>query len=252
MLPAIRRTGRIRLSGAARATAKTSQELGKQQEWLARWVALLPKPVGIMAANDDRGLQVLDACRRIGVSVPNQVAVLGVDNDEYLCGLSHPPLSSIDINSEETGYQAAALLDRLMDGKPPPSLWPETMPKRVVVRRSSEVLATDDDDVIRAAQFIREHACRPIRTSDVFEEISVSRGQLEPRFRSVVGHTIHHEIERVRIERAKTLLTETLLPIKQIAQQSGFRTVQYLTRAFRRLTGDTPAAFRRRNARRTL
>lgn len=205
-----------------------------------------------MTANDDRGLQVLDACRRVGAAVPNQVAVLGVDNDEYLCGLSLPPLSSIDINSEETGYQAAALLDRLMDGKSPPKRLPKIVPTGVVVRRSTDVLATDDEDVIRAVQFIREQACRPIRTTDVFEELSVSRGQLESRFRSVMGHTVHQEIDRVRIERAKTLLAETMLPIKQVALQSGFRTVQYLARAFRRRTGDTPAAFRRQHARRSL
>ena len=112
----------------------------QEQEWLARWIAGLPKPVGIMTANDDRGLQVLDACRRVGPAVPDQVAVLGVDNDEYLCGLSLPPLSSIDINSEETGYQAAVLLDRLMDGKPPPQRLPKIAPAGVIVRRSSGYL----------------------------------------------------------------------------------------------------------------
>jgi LacI family transcriptional regulator len=114
------------------------------------------------------------------------------------------------------------------------------------------VLATDESDVIRAVQFIREHACRPIRAADVFDELSVSRSALEPRFRNVLGRTIHQEIDRVRIERAKTLLVETNLPIKHIAQQAGFLTVQYLTRAFRRLMGDTPAAFRRRHAGRSF
>ena len=108
--------------------------------------------------------------------------------------------------------------------------------------------ATDDAEVIRAVQFIREHACRPIRTADVFDEMNISRSCLEPRFRNVLGRTIHQEIDRVRIERAKTLLAETNLPIKHIAQQAGFQTVQYLTRAFRRLMRDTPAAFRRRHA----
>jgi LacI family transcriptional regulator len=227
---------------------KRARSWEQEQEWLAGWIAGLPKPVGIMTANDDRGLQVLDACRRVGAAVPDQVAVLGVDNDEYLCGLSLPPLSSIDINSEETGYQAAALLDRLMDGRPAPQRLPEIAPAGVIVRRSTDVLATDDSEVIRAVQFIREHACRPIRAADVFDELNISRSCLEPRFRHVLGRTIHQEIDRVRIERAKTLLAETDLPIKSVAQQAGFQTVQYLTRAFRRLTGDTPAAFRRRRA----
>jgi LacI family transcriptional regulator len=222
---------------------------GEQQEWLARWIAGLPKPVGIMTANDDRGLQVLDACRRVKAAVPDQVAVLGVDNDEYLCGLSLPPLSSIDTNSEETGYHAAELLDRLMDGKPTPSRLSDTAPAGVIVRRSTDVLATDDRDVVRAVQFIRDHACRPIRAADVFTELQVSRTYLEPRFRNVLGRTIHQEIDRVRIDRAKTLLVKTSLPIKQISQQAGFRTVQYLTRVFHRLVGDAPAAYRRRHFR---
>jgi LacI family transcriptional regulator len=111
----------------------------QEQAWIARWVSELPTPVGILAANDDRGLQLLDACRRSQVAVPDQVAVLGVDNDEYLCDLSLPSLSSIDVNSEETGYQAAALLDRLMDGKRLPKRIPEIKPQGVIVRRSTEI-----------------------------------------------------------------------------------------------------------------
>ncbi len=219
----------------------------QEQGWLSRWLAKLPKPVAILAANDDRGLQVLDACRRIGVNVPDQVAVLGVDNDEYLCGLSLPPLSSIDVNSEETGYRAAKLLDKWMSGTRPPKRLPEIKPSGVVVRRSTDVLATNDHEVIRAVRFIRENALRPIHVTDVVDELSVSRSTLEPRFRGVLGRSMHQEISRVRIERAKALLVETGLPIKQIAQQSGFQSVQYLTRAFHRLTGDTPAAFRNRH-----
>jgi LacI family transcriptional regulator len=211
-------------------------------------VAGLPKPVGIMTANDDRGLQLLDACRRVRAPVPDQVAVLGVDNDEYLCSLSLPSLSSIDINSEETGYQAAALLDQMMGGKRPPARLPEIEPAGVIVRRSTDVLATQDADVIRAVQFIREHACQPLRVPDVLDHVSVSRATLEPRFRDVLGRTIHQEIHRVRIERAKTLLVETDLPIKQVAQQAGFKTVQYLTRVFRAVAGQPPAAFRRGRA----
>jgi len=128
----------------------------------------------------------LDLCLNAAVPSPDRpfaaqqayvmVAVLGVDSDEYLRGLAIPPLSSIDINSEETGYQAAALLDRLMDGKPPPQRLPEIPLAGVIVRRSTDVLAIDDGDVIRAVQFIREHACRPIRAADVLAELSVSRG----------------------------------------------------------------------------
>jgi LacI family transcriptional regulator len=224
---------------------KRSPSWEQDQKWLARWIARLPKPIAIMATNDDRGLQLLDACRRVGAVVPDEVAVLGVDNDEYLCGLSLPPLSSIDVDSEKTGYQAAALLDRIMDGKRPPKRIAETPPAGVVTRRSTDVLATDDHDVIRAVQYIRENACLAIQVPDILQHVSMSRAALEPRFRSVLGRTLHQEVQRVRIERAKSLLAETDLPIKQIASQSGFKNVQYLTRVFSAVVGQPPAAFRK-------
>ena len=205
----------------------------------------MPKPVGILAANDDRGLQVLDACRRSEIDVPDQVAVLGVDNDEYLCSLSLPPLSSIDMNSEETGYRAAALLDKLMTGRRPPKRLPEIRPAGVIIRRSTDVLATEDRDVIRAVRFIRDHACRPLRVADVTEHVSMSRSSLEPRVRAVLGRTVHQEIRKVQIDTAKTLLADTDLPIKQVAQRCGFKNVQYLTRVFSATVGKTPADFRR-------
>ena len=229
---------------------KRSPSWEQDQKWLARWIARLPKPIAIMATNDDRGLQLLDACRRVGAVVPDEVAVLGVDNDEYLCGLSLPPLSSIDVDSEKTGYQAAALLDRMMGGKRPPKRIAETPPAGVVTRRSTDVLATDDHDVIRAVQYIRENACLAIQVPDILQHVSTSRAALEPRFRRVLGRTLHQEVQRVRIERAKSLLAETDLPIKQIALQSGFKNVQYLTRVFSAAVGHPPAAFRktRRNS----
>ena len=218
-----------------------------EQEKIGDWICSLAKPIGIMSVNDDRGLQVLDACRRIEINVPDVVAVIGVDNDEYLCGLSIPPLSSIDVNSEQTGYQAAVLLDRLMSGKRPPKKIPQIKPRGVVTRRSTDVLATNDSEVVQAVHYIRIHACEPVKGEDVASFMKVSRASLEPRIRAVLGRTIHQEITRVRIERAKELLSSTNMPIKKIAQNSGFKTVQYLTRVFLQETGQTPAVFRRKN-----
>jgi LacI family transcriptional regulator len=228
-----------------RDTSRKRRSWEQEQAWIARWIASLPKPVGVLAANDDRGLQVLDACRRSEIDVPDQVAVLGVDNDEYLCSLALPPLSSIDMNSEETGYRAAALLDKLMTGRRPPKRLPEIRPAGVIVRRSTDVLATEDRDVIRAVRFIRDHACRPLRVADVTDHVSVSRSSLEPRVRSVLGRTVHQEIRKVQIDTAKALLADTDLPIKQVAQRSGFKNVQYLTRVFSATVAKTPADFRR-------
>lgn len=229
-----------------------SRSWEQQQAWIARWIAGLPKPIGILAANDDRGLQLLDACRRSQIAVPDQVAVLGVDNDEYLCELSLPALSSIDVNSEQTGYQAAALLDRLMDGKRPPKRIPEIRPAGVIVRCSTDVLATHDEDLVRAIRFIRQHACRPIRPADVAQHVSLSRSSLESRCRNLLRRSLHQEIRKVQLDTARRLLADTDLPIKQVALRVGFKNVQYLTRVFSSVVGQPPAEYRRGSSNRSV
>jgi LacI family transcriptional regulator len=217
----------------------------KEQDRIAKWLAALPHPVGILAMNDDCGLQVLDACRRIGLSVPDQVAVLGCENDEYACSLAIPSLSSIDLNSEQAGYEAAVLLDRLMAGERPPKRWPEIQPLGVVARRSTDVLAVSDMRVVQAVRFIRQHACRPINVADVAAHVRVSRTTLQNCVREVLGRTIHQEIVRVQIARARELLGTAGVPIKHVARACGFRNVQYFTRVFHQATGQTPAQFQR-------
>lgn len=219
-----------------------------QQERLVRWVRQLPKPVAIMACHDDRALQVLDACRRAGVLVPEEAAVLSTDNDEHLCELAVPPLSSIDENPVRIGYEAAALLDRMMNGenvRPQRFVFP---PIGVVTRASTDLLAVNDPHVARALSFIREHAAEGIRPADVLSQVTVSRATLASRFKSVVGRTLGEEIGRVRIRLARELLSRTDLPIKQIAARAGFHSVEYFTRQFRRIAGLPPAAYRRRFA----
>src|SRR5439155_11720978 len=131
----------------------------QEQDDVARWLAALPHPVGVLACNDVRGLQVLDSCRRIGLPVPERVAVLGVDNDVTLCELSDPPLSSIDQDLERIGYEAAALLDRLMNGEPPPPGPVLVEPLGVVSRRSTDAVAIDDPAVADALRLLRHRAC---------------------------------------------------------------------------------------------
>jgi LacI family transcriptional regulator len=215
----------------------------KEQDRIVQWLHSLPLPVGILSINDECGLQVLDACRRAGLSVPDQVAVIGCDNDEYACSLSIPPLSSIDLNSERVGYEAAALLDRLMAGKSVPKRLPEIEPSGVITRRSTEVLATDDAAVVRAVGFIRRHACRPITVGDVVNHVQVPRTTLQIRVSRVIGRTLHQEIRRIQIAKARELLSAASIPIKRVAHECGFRNVQYFTRAFHRATGLTPGKF---------
>lgn len=217
----------------------------RQQTRIAHWIAGLPKPVGILGCSDDCGLQVLDACRRAGVSVPEQAAVVGVDNDEYLCMLSIPPLSSVDILPQHIGYQAAALLDRMMAGAAPAALRIRTPPGPVVVRASSDLLATADQAVVAAVRFIRAHACDRIKVADVARSAGLSPTALETRLRRTLGHTVYQEIQRVQIDAVRELLAETDLPLKQIARRCGFKYPQYLSRVFRQATGRTLTEYRK-------
>jgi LacI family transcriptional regulator len=218
----------------------------REQPVLAGWLKALPRPVGVMACNDDRGREVLEACRDAGLRVPEEVAVVGVDNDELLCELSDPPLSSVALNAEAGGYRAAALLDRMMRGQSSAPRRLLVEPMHVVARRSTDIVALDDPEVAAALHFIQDHATEPIGVSDIVEEVVISRRALELRFRRAIGRTLHAEIRRMRLERASRLLLETDLPITRVAEASGFGRASYLTQAFRQAFGSTPARYRRR------
>jgi len=218
------------------------------QDRLARWIAALPKPVAVMTCNDDYGIRVLDGCQRAEVSVPEEVAVLGVDDDQTLCTLSTPPLSSINLDLEGIGYAAADLLDRLMNGEPPPAATIEIRPRGVVTRRSTDILATDDVEVASALRFIRDNACRGIGVGDVVRHILISRSSLERRFKAVLGRTPSVEIRRIQLDRAKELLTETALTLAAVARRSGFESRNYFSEVFHKSVGMTPGQYRRRYA----
>lgn len=221
-----------------------ASDLAAQVGDIRRWLQELPKPIGIMACYDIRGQQLLDACRSAGVAVPGEVAVIGVDNDALLCDLASPPMSSVIPNTHRTGYEAAALLDRLMAGKrvaPVPHL---IAPLGVAARQSTDVLAVDDRDVARAVQFIREHACEGINVSDLLRAVPLSRRVLEQRFQRLLGRTPREEILHVRLNRVQQLLVETDLPLYLIAERTGFEHVEYLSVVFKRETGKTTSAFR--------
>ena len=198
-----------------------------------------------MACNDVRARHVLEACRTLGLRVPDDVAVIGVDNDEMICDLTDPPLSSVEQGATPMGYQAAALLDRLMSGKAATPLRFVVKPEGVVARRSTDTLAIDDPEMAQAVRFIRNHARERIRIDDVVKAVGVSRSTVERRFKAVMGRTIHAEIERVRLEHAKQLIATTDLPLKRVATQVGFKYVQYLTKLFRERLGQTPAEYRK-------
>lgn len=217
-----------------------------QQEQLAHWVAGLPRPLGVMVCNDPRGELLLEACRRVGVAVPEEAAVVGVDNDEPLCEICDPPLSSVEPDHFGVGYRGAQLLDQLMSGKAAPDDPIFVPPLGVVTRLSSDVLAVDDPMLVRSLSFIRRHGCDGISVDDVLAQVPLSRSTLQRRFRRHLGRTIHDEICRVRLRRVCELLDSTDLPIDEVAHRAGFVHRQYLGEVFKAQLGMTPAEYRRR------
>lgn len=220
----------------------------RRGEWsdMADWLAQLPKPAGVMVCYDILGRQVLDVCRDSGLRVPDEVAVIGVNNDELFCELSDPPLSSVIPDGRGLGYEAASLLEEIMNGGRFTPGIRTVPPLGVAVRRSTDVLAIEDEAVAGALRFIREHAHENILVDDVAEVSNLSRSTLERRFRRRLHCTVHDRIQKVRIERVQSLLLTTDLPLKSIAFQTGFERPEYLTVAFKRLVGICPSEYRRR------
>jgi LacI family transcriptional regulator len=213
---------------------------------LARWLRRLAKPVGICACWDGCGAQILAQCRSLGIHVPEEVAVLGVDNDDLLCDLADAPLSSIDPNAYRIGYEAAEILDRMMGGR---RVAPETRlvePLGVHTRLSSDILAVDDPEIAAALRFIREHALRGIKVEGVLRKVPLSRRVLESRFKKLVGRTPHEHILALRLEKARSLLAETDLTLGAIAERSGFQHAEYMSVAFKRSFGFSPSDYRAR------
>ena len=218
-----------------------------QQDLLTDWVLALPRPVGVMVCNDPRGQLVLEAARRAGAAVPEQLAVIGVDNDEPLCEISDPPLSSIMPDHDRVGFEGAALLDRMLRGEAAPETRVHVPPAGLITRLSSDILAIDDPHVAMAVRFIREHACDGIGVDDLAAQLPLSRSTLQRRFRKALGRTIHDEILRIRLRRVEELLVDTELPLETVADKAGFAHRQYLGEIFKARTGDTLAQYRARS-----
>jgi LacI family transcriptional regulator len=198
----------------------------RQRRALARWLNALPKPVGLMACNDDCGRLVMETCKLLDLAVPDQVGVIGADNDEVVCGLTDPPMSSIEIDFERAGYDAAHALARLMQGSKaaPPRIMATA--SRVVARRSTDFVATQDPRLARALRYIRDHARGGLSVRQVALAAGVSRGALDRRFRKLLGRSIVEELTRARTEQIARLLKETSLPVADIAELFGFTDAQ--------------------------
>jgi LacI family transcriptional regulator len=216
-----------------------------QEDALARWLRQLPRPVGVFACNDIRAQQVLNTCRARGVAVPDDVSVIGVDNDEILCNLSYPSLSSVQPDARGIGYQAARLLEKMMHGEQVSAATVFVPPCGVVARGSTDGLAIPDRHVVAAVRFIRDHACRGIDVPDVLAQVPLSRSTLERRFQRHLGCSPKEEIIRVRIGRVKQLLAETDYTLAAVARRTGFNSVEHLSALFAQRVGQPPGQYRR-------
>lgn len=211
---------------------------------MARWLKSLPKPIGLLAANDDRGEQVIEACKVAGILVPDEVAVVGVDNDELVCELSDPPMSSIALNFERAGYESAAVLDRIMRGGKVADKKILVAATHLVTRRSTDISAVGNRHVAAALQFIRDHAREMIGVPDVVRHAGVSRRALEKRFQETLRRSVLAEIRRVRVNQVCRMLVETNQSISEIALALGYTGPEHIARYFRREKGTTPLAYR--------
>jgi LacI family transcriptional regulator len=214
-------------------------------DWLKQQLRKLAKPLGVMAQSDNRACYVINACEAAGLAVPEQVAVVGVDNDIHACELAAVPITSVDSNRENLAFQAAALLDRLMRGQRPPTRPILVPPTGVVVRRSTDVLAIEDVEVAKALTFVWQNFHRPIHVDDVVAATAMSRCGLYYAFEKYVGRTIRQELVRKRIEHAKILLATSAEKIHRVGQLCGFRGGEQFCRVFSQTVGATPSQFRR-------
>lgn len=214
----------------------------------ANWIRSLPKPIGIMACNDDLGLELLEACKAAQVNVPEEAAIVGVDNDLSKCELGSPALSSIELNTIRAGYSAAGMMHQWMRQETAGRFEPVRVePVRVVVRQSTHVAAVPDEIVIRALDYIRSQADRLIQVRDVADSVFISRRELERRFKKYLNHSIHQEIKIARVGLICRLLLETSDTISEIAARLGFSDAAHIGRYFKDIKGISPSEYRRKN-----
>lgn len=226
------------------SNSRDSADWRKEQAKLIRWLKSLPKPVGVMTCYDVRGQQVLDTCRAMGLRVPEDVAVIGQHNDDLLCELCDPPLSSVIPNARRAGFEAASLLDQSMRGETLLQKRIEIPPIGIVTRQSTDLVAVEDTRLAHAMRFIQEHAYEVIRVEDIAQAAGMSRSLLERKFRKVFGRSPWDQVLQLRLRKAENLLSQTRLSIAEIASCAGFGSPEYFSAAFRKLTGVSPRSAR--------
>lgn len=223
----------------------TTSPLPDPQKFIP-WLKSLPKPVGILAMGHNAGRAVVESCRAAGISVPHDVAILSSGYDELMCDTCFPALSGIVSPTEQIGYKAAELLVKMMQGEKVPNETFYVPPLRIEERLSTETLAVADPRMAQVIAYIRKHAFESIALKDVLQAVPMARRTLDHKFHKIFGHSPVEEIRRLRINKARTLLAQTDLPMQFVAESCGYATYNYLTHVFKQSTGQTPSEYRKK------
>src|SRR5258706_5972843 len=213
---------------------------------LSKWLKSLPKPVAIMACDDNQGQHITQACRHLGIRIPEEVAVLGVDNDEMICNLSDPPLSSISLDAEKGGYEAAKLLHKMMKNKSKDFYDIQVKPTQVITRHSTDIYATTDIHISSTLKYIHQNINTHLKVEQILKQIPLSRRSLEKRFQQVTGFPVYKYIYNLRIEKFAQKLLETDRTVFEIALDIGLEDGKNISRTFKKIKGCTPHEYRKK------
>jgi len=222
--------------------------LGKESNLMLDWIKTLPKPCAVFVCVDDLCRQLSEACNHAEVKVPEEVALLGVDNNELICKFASPPLSSILLNAEKAGHDAAAVLHRMMQGENVGEVVIPIMAPRVVTRQSTDTVAIDDPIVANAVNYIRGHYRKGVTVIEIARKAGVSRRVLELHFRKSMGQSVYEEVLRLRMNHACILLIETNLSVSQISEALNYDEIKYFSSAFKKIIGVSPSNYRKQNS----
>ncbi len=214
---------------------------------LSNWLQGLPKPIAIMACDDERGQHITEACKHAKIQIPEEIAVLGVDNDIMTCNLSDPPLSSIDLDTEKGGYEAARLMDKMITKKIALHYDIIVMPTQVITRQSTDIASANDKYIARALKFIHQNIDNRINVIDVIKQVPLSRRALEKRFQETTGTGVYNYIYNLQIQKFAQRLLETDKTIFEIAIESGFDNSKNISRQFKQVKGCTPIEYRKKH-----
>ena len=214
---------------------------------LSQWLQSLPKPIAIMACDDERAQHITEACKQAQISIPDQIAVLGVDNDQMTCNLSDPPLSSISLDTEKGGYEAARLMDHLISNKKTEIHNILVKPTHIITRQSTDITSANDLHIAKALKFIHQNIDEKINVTDVLKEVPLSRRSLEKRFFDITGLAVYKYIYNLKIQKFAERLLETDKTVSEISMESGFAMSNNISRQFKQVKGCTPSEYRKKH-----